>query len=82
VARIQKTRCRVGVGVDEHAYTVVHTDSDVLTLNRETDEFEEGKGKGHQACTCAYMPVRRSSHAGPGSRWGGYLGTRGAFVIR
>ena len=52
----------------------------VLTLNCETDEFEEGKG--HQACTCAYMPVRRSSHAGPGSRWGGHLGTRSAFVIR
>jgi len=39
-----------------------------LTLNCETDEFEERIN--HQACAGAYVLVRRFSHASPGSMGG------------
>ena len=39
-----------------------------LTLDCETDEFEERRN--HQACASAYVLVRRLSRAGAASRWG------------
>ena len=73
---------RFEIEIDFEGQGGVQVCTQLLTLNCETDEFEE---RNHQVCASAYVLVRRLRHAGPGSRWGKCWITYGAFgfmVIR